>query len=63
MTERKLSEEIAADMIHYDCKRLFFYIYDKACIIRNVISFKETYENRSIDGKFVKMFIYNHSDI
>ena len=63
MTERKLSEEIAADMIHYDSKRLFFYIYDKACIIRNVISFKETYENRSIDGKFVKMFIYNHSDI
>ena len=63
MTERKLSEEIAADMIHYDCKQLFFYIYDKACIIRNVINFKETYENKSIDGKIVKMFIYNHSDI
>ena len=63
MTERQLSEEIAADMIHYDCKRLFFYIYDKACIIRNVDSFKETYEKRSIEGKVVKVFIYNHSDI
>ena len=63
MTERILSEEIAADMIHYDCKRLFFYIYDKACIIRNAVSFKETYEKKSIDGKSVTMFIYNHSDI
>ena len=63
MTERKLSEEIAADMIHYDCKRLFFYIYDKACIIRNPVSFKETYENKTIDGKSVVVFIYNHSDI
>ena len=63
MTERTLSEEIAADMIHYDCKRLFFYIYDKECIIRTPVSFKETYENKSIDGKSVTVFIYNHSDI
>lgn len=63
MTERQLSEEIAADMIHYDCQHLYFYIYDKAGIIRNSISFKETYENKIIDGKTVKMIIYTHTDI
>lgn len=63
MTERELSEEIASDMIHYNCNRLFFYIYDKASIIKNVVSFKEAYENKSIDGKSVKLFIYTHSDI
>lgn len=63
MTERKLSEEIAGDMIHYDCSRLYFYIYDKASIIRNPVSFKETYEHKNIAGKSVKMFIYTHTDI
>ena len=63
MTERQLSEEIAADMIHYECRRLFFYIYDKAEIIHNMVSFKETYESKSIDGKSVMIFIYCHSDI
>ena len=50
-------------MIHYDCRRLFFYIYDKADIIHNMVSFKETYESKSIDGKSVMIFIYCHSDI
>lgn len=55
MTERQLSEEIASDMLHYDCSRLYFYIYDKAGIIRNPVSFKETYEHKNIDGKAVKI--------
>lgn len=63
MTERQLSEEIAADMVHYNCSQLYFYIYDKGGIIRNPVSFKETYENKSIDGKSVRIIIYNHSDI
>ena len=63
MTERQLSEEIAADMVHYDCSRLYFYIYDKAGIIHNPVSFKETYENKTIDDKAVKMIVYNHSDL
>ncbi len=63
MTERQLSEEIASDMVHYDCSRLYFYIYDRAGIIRNPVSFRETYEQKNIDGKSVKMFIYTHSDI
>ena len=63
MTERQLSEEIAADMVHYDCSRLYFYIYDKADIIHNPVSFRETYEKKNIDEKSVKMVIYSHSDI
>ena len=63
MTERQLSEEIAADMVHYDCKKLYFYIYDKAGIISNTVSFKETYEKKSISGKTVRVFVYDHPDI
>ena len=37
--------------------------YDKADIIHNMVSFKETYESKSIDGKSVMIFIYCHSDI
>ncbi|MBR4454777.1 MAG: hypothetical protein IKS32_00990, partial [Solobacterium sp.] len=49
MTERQLSEEIAADIIHYDCNTLYFYIYDKVGIIQNPFSFKLTYEQKNID--------------
>lgn len=63
MTERQLSEEVASDMVHYACDRLYFYVYDKAGIIHNPIRFKETYENKNIDGKWVKMIIYAHADI
>ncbi|WP_442944922.1 hypothetical protein [Oribacterium sp. C9] len=54
---------MASDMIHYDCHLLYFYIYDKVGIIRNPISFKKTYENKTIDNKSVKVFIYTHTDI
>lgn len=63
MTERQLSEEIAADMIHYDSRNLYFYIYDRFGIIDNATSFRLTYENKDVDNKTVRMIIYNHSDI
>ena len=63
MTERQLSEEVASDIIHYDCKRLYFYIYDKAGIIRNAASFQRTYEESGVADKTVHIFIYSHVDI
>lgn len=63
ITERQLSEEIAADMIHYDCRKLYFYIYDRFGIINNTTSFRHTYEKKSVDNKTVRIIIYNHSDI
>ena len=62
-TEKQLSEEIAADMVHYEGNQLYFYIYDKAGIIKNPVSFKQTYETKNIDGKTVHVIIYTHSDI
>ena len=63
MSERSLSEEVASDMIHYDCGRLYFYIYDKANIISSPLSFRKTYEQKSVEGKHISMVIYSHSDI
>ena len=63
MTERQLSEEIAADMVHYSSNNLYFYIYDKVNIIKNPISFKKTYEVKNIDDKRAKIILYTHSDI
>lgn len=63
MSERKLSEEVAADIIHYQCENLFFYIYDKEGIIRNADSFRNSYEDKTISAKAVRMIIYNHPDI
>lgn len=58
MTERSLGDEVAADMVHYTDKYLFFYIYDKENAIKNPITFKDTYENKIIDSKkvFVEIF-------
>lgn len=40
----KLKEEIAADMIHYSEKNIYFFIYDKEKIIKEPQIFKKTYE-------------------
>ena len=63
VTERQLSEEIASDIIHYKCDRLYFYVYDKAGVIANPYSFRRTYEEQETTAKDVKMVIYSHSDI
>ncbi|WP_049962560.1 hypothetical protein [Oribacterium sp. FC2011] len=58
MDLRKLSEEVASDIIHYDNKNLFFLIYDKAHIIENADLFKIRYENTNID-KRVRIYIFS----
>ena len=63
MTERQLGEEIAADIIHYRYEKLYFYVYDKAGIIRNPASFQGTYEKQTAEKKTVKVVIYDHNDI
>lgn len=45
MTEKKLSEEIKADMLHYNQRDIYFFIYDKNKIIKNMESFKSAYES------------------
>lgn len=44
MSEKKLGEEIKADMVQYKQKNIYFFIYDKSKIIRNPLLFKEEYE-------------------
>ncbi len=45
MTEKSLGEEIKADMVHYKQKEIYFFIYDKNKIIKNMESFKNAYES------------------
>ena len=51
MTEKKRSEEIKADMVHYKQREIYFFIYDKKKIIKNIESFKNTYESKFSDKK------------
>ena len=45
MTEKNLGEEIKADMVHYKQKEIYFFIYDKNKIIKNMEIFKNAYES------------------
>ena len=45
MSQKKLVEEIEADIIHYRSKNIYFFIYDKEKVIENPLVFKSTYEN------------------
>ena len=63
MTERRLSEEIAADMVHYGNKYIFFYIYDKENVIKNVADFKNTYEKKRVDEKEIYIYIWKSNAI
>lgn len=36
MTEKNLREELGSDAFHYNADYVFFFIYDKENIIRNV---------------------------
>lgn len=57
MTVKKLTEEIAADMIHYQSKHIFFFLYDKNKIIDNPYAFRSTYQ-RGMDGKDIRIIIH-----
>lgn len=57
MPLKKLIEEIEADMVHYSEKNIYFFIYDKAKIIRDSLVFKRTYEEK-IENKQIHIIIH-----
>ena len=56
MTLKKLIEEIEADIVHYQEKNIFFYVYDKKKIIKETKNFN-VYFNKQFDRKTVKLFV------
>lgn len=56
MTLKKLIEEIEADIVHYQEKNIFFYVYDKKKIIKETKNFND-YFNKQFDRKTVKLFV------
>ncbi len=60
MKERKLTEELGADAFHYKADYLFFFIYDKDNIIKNVDVFTKNYKREKEDfGKNIEAIV-NH---
>ncbi len=57
MAQKKLIEEIEADMVHYNAESIYFFIYDKAKIIDNPLGFKNTYEKK-ITNKQIHIIIH-----
>ena len=57
MTVKKLTEEIAADMVHYQAGHIFFFLYDKNKIIDNPYALKTTYQ-KMMDGKHIHIIIH-----
>lgn len=49
MAQKKLVEEIEADMVHYSAECIYFFIYDKEKIIENPLNFRITYEKKITD--------------
>lgn len=44
MTERNLTEELGLDAFHYNADYIFFFIYDKENIVKNVDAFIRNYK-------------------
>ena len=58
MSEKQLIEELGADGFHYRADRIYFFVCDKAQIIKNPEALKKAFErNKKRDGKTVKVFI------
>ena len=51
-----LKKEIEADIVHYQEKNIFFYVYDKKKIIKETKNFND-YFNKQFDRKTVKLFV------
>lgn len=51
MALKKLVEEIEADMVHYNAKNIYFFIYDKVKLIENPCNFKKAYEEKMKDKR------------
>ena len=56
MKQKKLIEEIEADMVHYSAEHIYFFIYDKEKIIENPQLFRNIYENK-VKGKQIHIVI------
>jgi hypothetical protein len=46
MTERNLTEELGSDAFHYNADYVFFFIYDKENIIKNIDAFIRNYKRQ-----------------
>ena len=55
MPQKKLIEELEADMVH--AKHIYFFIYDKEKIIENPRLFRNIYENK-VKGKQIHIVIH-----
>lgn len=56
MTEKKLIEEIEADIVHYDADCIYFYIYDRQKIVKNKQAFETTF-NKKFDEKYIHVIL------
>lgn len=57
MYQKKLIEEIEADMVHYSVETIYFFIYDKEKIIENPLNFKNVYEKK-VANKRIHIIIH-----
>ena len=57
MPQKKLIEELEADMVHYHAEYIYFFIYDKEKIIENPGLFRNIYENK-VKGKQIHIVIH-----
>jgi len=49
MSERVLTEEIGSDIFHYKSMHIFFFVYDKEKIIKNVDTFAKVYTKQTLN--------------
>lgn len=56
MIERKLTEEIGSDIYHYPHRNVYFFIYDKVKLIKNVDAFTNRYSTSS-EEKYIQTVI------
>ncbi len=57
MPQKKLIEELEADMVHYHAEHIYFFIYDKEKIIENPQLFRKIYETK-VKGKRIHIVIH-----
>lgn len=56
MNLKKLTEELEADIVHYNADFIYFYIYDKEKLIKDKQNFEASF-NKTFDGKLVAAII------
>ncbi len=57
MPQKKLIEELEADVVHYHAEHIYFFIYDKEKIIENPQLFRKIYETK-VKGKRIHIVIH-----